>query len=385
MSKYIKIEFYGHAPERFVNMCKHKEIELWDLTVRGNNYTCYMYANHFKNIKSFARKTKVHIRIIERHGLAFWLFRYRKRKLFFMGIILAISIIYGLTRFIWQIDIAGNVSVTDDVLYEYLQENNIYHGMRRSAVDCDAICKKIRLDFNEIIWVSTSLEGTHLEITVREGSNPGSQTEESTDHPDIIANVDGTIFAMITRAGMPQVNIGDSVKKGDILVSSIIEIKNDNGETIREAQTTADADIWIKYCISYHDFCENRFWRKNYEEDINSILGLRMGEISFRIGKKSDTAFQEVISEYHSLKFNDYFVLPLEIETGQVKEYSLEEDYYTKEEQQAFLKQQYEYFCKELAAENIEIISESLNYYEKNNSMIYQGELEVIQQVVDLY
>lgn len=385
LNKYIRIEFYGESPERFINMCKHRKMKIWGLESKGNKYFCCIYAKEFRNLKSLAKKTKVHVRILERHGVGFYLFRYRKRKGFFLGLIIAMILIWGLSRFIWKIDIEGNIGVTDDMLYEYLREENIYHGMRRNDVDCESICKKLRIDFQEIIWVSASLEGTNLNIVIKEGTEVYTSSNESMEKHDIVANVDGIIYSMVTRKGAAKVAIGDHVKKGDILVSGILELKNDAGETIKEEQICADADIWIKHSIPYYSKCDNMFREKQYDKSNKVLVGIRVGDVNLRFGFQNKKDNQEQLTEYYPIALSDGFILPIEIQFQKTRDYRLEKKSYTKEMQEIIHKEQYDIFCKELLEQGIKIIHEDINNYMSDECMIYQGQLEVIQQVVDLY
>lgn len=52
---------------------------------------------------------------------------------------------------------------------------------------------------------------------------------------------------------MPQVHVGDRVKKGDLLVSSEIPILNDEKEITGYEYCAADADILIKSVYEYRD------------------------------------------------------------------------------------------------------------------------------------
>ncbi len=385
LKKYIRIEFYGYSPERFINMCKHKQIKIWGLESNEYKYSFFMNARDFQSLKSLAKKAKVHVKITERHGLAFHIFRYRKRKGFFAGILLSLFIILWLSRCIWRIDIEGNRSITDDVLFEYLQKENVYHGMLRKDVDCEAICKKLRIDFNSIIWVSTSLEGTNLSIVIREGKEPAISNEEITNHKDIIANTDGIISSIVTRKGVAKVSVGDVVKKGDILVSGTIEVKNDTGETVREDLICADADIEINHSIPYYGQCDNTYLEKKYSKSKRNLIGIRVGEYILKLGIRNNHDKQERKSAYYSLRISDNFILPIEIEIESSQEYVFEQKEYPEDKQKELLMEQYNIFCEDLRKQGIEIAQEDMKYYRMEDRMIYQGDLDVIQQVVDLY
>ena len=70
--------------------------------------------------------------ILERHGLPFFLYRNRSRKMFPAGILLCAVFLYVMSLFIWNIHIEGNYSRTTDVILDYLETEQVVHGMRKS-------------------------------------------------------------------------------------------------------------------------------------------------------------------------------------------------------------------------------------------------------------
>lgn len=85
--------------------------------------------------------------------------------------------IIAMSRFIWNIDITGNQSRTDESILEFLGSKNVEDGMPKSDVDCARIVKDIRKEYDDIIWVSASIKGTRLIIQVKENEDslPGGQ------------------------------------------------------------------------------------------------------------------------------------------------------------------------------------------------------------------
>lgn len=377
--KYIKIEFYGHSPERFLNLCRNKQISIWDLDSGTSKYSCYMYAKDFKKIKVLAHKAMVHVNIKEKHGISFLLFRYRRRKIFLLGMGLAFAMIFFLSRFIWNIEVDGNQSISDDIIYDYLKEKNIRYGMRRAEVDCEKICKELRVDFYKIIWVSASLEGTSLKIDIREGKDAQSEDEIKDEKRDIIAQTDGVVTSMITRTGVAKVKIGDTVKKGDVLVSGVIEIRNDAGEIVSEEVKQADADIWIKSSLSYENTCNNSYIQKKYYKTKKYRLLLNNESFQLELGVRKNSGNQERFLQYH------HFSLPVKIAVETSREYEIEEKKYSNEEKLKILEEEYSLYCKELKEQGIQIVHEEIKLQDLGEGMCLQSSLEVIQQVVDLY
>ncbi len=379
---YLKIRITGYSPERFLNLCKNKNIVIWDLEAKSNSYEMYVTVDGFKKLKPLLKKTRTKIEIIEKHGTPFFFHKYRKRKLFFAGIFLGMCLIYGLSLFIWNIEIQGNFTITDEVLIEFLESQYVYHGMRRSKVECESIGTQIRKQFDDIIWVSVSLEGSNLIIHVKENTDTFqvSQTEETPS--DIISTADGTILEIITRSGVPSVNVGDVVKKGDLLVTGKLEVKNDAGEVIREDYKCAEADIYAEVMIPYEDFCNTKHELKVYNDKSQKRVYLRVFgyEAVFGVIKGKEENY-EISSSYTQLKLNSNFEIPVFLGKLVGKEYETTEVDRTKEEKLQILNENLELFLEKLEEENCEILEKQVQAKEEADGIRASGYVRVKQSI----
>ena len=87
---------------------------------------------------------------------------------------------------------------------------------------------------------------------IREGT-AGEKAEPEERFCSLFSTLDGVIDSMVTRQGIPLVRAGDEIKKGQELVSGIVDITDDSQEVIRYAYVQADADIYIRHTIAYYD------------------------------------------------------------------------------------------------------------------------------------
>lgn len=379
---YLKIRISGYSPERFLNLCKHKEIEMWGLEAKSNTYEMYMTVKGFRKLKPILRKTKTRITILERYGVPFFFFKYRKRKLFFGGIFLCIAIIFTLSGYIWNIDIKGNQTITDEVVIEYLETTGVFHGMKRSDVDCEKIDTGIRKNFNEIIWVSASLEGCNIFIQVKENTDTFPVNQAGENPADLIATAEGTILEIVTRSGVPCVKEGDTVKTGDLLVSGTIEVINDAGEVIREDYKAADADIYAEVIIPYEDVCETIYQEKVYTNKRHKFVYMNL--LGYHIGlgiKNNKTKNYEITSEETQLKINQNFKLPIYFGKNQGKGYELQKRERTKEEEEIILNHNLELYCKELEENDIVILEKQMELMEDATGTAMKGYLKVKQSI----
>ena len=164
LAGYLRIRVEGYSPERFLNLCCYHGIFLWNLRPAKGAYEMNIRVRDFRRLRPMVRKSRAKVRIIQKRGVPFFIHKYRGRKLFFTGSVIAICLIFLLSSFIWRIQIDGNLARTDEVLLSFLTEKGIACGMAKKNVDCDRIEKDIRMEYDDIIWVSAYVHGSCLKI-----------------------------------------------------------------------------------------------------------------------------------------------------------------------------------------------------------------------------
>ena len=330
LSGYVKIQIKGYSPERFLNLCCYHRIRFWGLTRIGTNYELYLSLSDFRKIRPYVRKTHTKVILKKRYGFPFFLYRYRKRKLFFISIFLCIFLIDCYSQFLWDIHFQGNKRWTDATLTTFLKEEGIYPGMQKKNVDCQGIVKALRKEYNDIVWVSASLDGSRLKIQIKENEDAlpiisSTQTDKSnkTDSlpADLVASTDGIITKLITRTGIPQVHIGDSVTKGTLLVSGRIDILDDSGEITGYQYTHADADIFADTQISYLDIISCYHNKKVYAKETKKSGFIQIGSVRLETWKPKTSDSSEKFCIEHQLKMGENFSLPVFYGYETIKKY----------------------------------------------------------------
>lgn len=143
-----------------------------------------------------------------------------------------------------EIDWSGNRRYTESELNHYLQTLQIEEGIPKKRISCARLEEELRESFEDITWVSVRLHGTRLFIRLRESEVPVRQEVESGEACDLAAASDARITSVVVRSGIPLVQAGDTVEKGQLLVSGTVPITDDGGEEISSYRVRADADIY---------------------------------------------------------------------------------------------------------------------------------------------
>lgn len=357
---YLLILIKGYSPERFLNICNVHQIELWNLKSTEAGYECNISIADFRRLKPIVRKTRTRLIIRKRYGFPFFLHKYRYRKAFFIGIAMTFLVIYLLSLFIWDIHIEGNYSYTEQVLLDYLSQEQVVHGMKCSQVDCDRIEKLLRNQYDDIIWVSASVSGTRLIIQIEENFD-NYEEQHGEVCCDIVADRDCRITSIVTRSGTPLVKKGDIVAKGDILVSGIVEVKDEYGGTLKTEYTAADADIYGESVFWYEDSVSLQRQNKRYTgaEKYALALSFFQNRLFVKAGK---TGFEQydILMEAYPLVIGTNFYLPFSLEKWYYREYLYEEEILTKEEAEELLKKNINDFFENLMQKGVQIVGNNV-------------------------
>ncbi|HJA68092.1 MAG TPA: sporulation protein YqfD [Candidatus Mediterraneibacter cottocaccae] len=403
---YVKIRVEGYSPERFLNMCCFHHILIWGLYPADGSYELYMQLSGFRRIRPFVRKTHTKVTVMERFGFPFFLARYRRRKLFFGGLLLCIFLIYGYSLFIWDIHFEGNERWTDETLTEFLASEGVAPGMLKRTVDCPEIVKEIRTAYNDIVWVSASIDGSRLKIQIKENDdtfrkdtvssgtgssgtassdrqNPeGIETAGEGDATDLIASSDGTITEIITRSGVPQVHAGDQVKAGDILVLGRIEVKNDSGEVIGYQYQHSDADIYADTQMEYSDSVPLTEPEKTYDGKKRFQFFFRFFGWTASVGTVRNSFENcEIYTKEIQMKAGENFYLPFSFGFKEARSYTAEERTCTQEELQKKLSLNFRRFCEDLEEKGIHIRGNSVKIHIGENSADASGTIYLNERI----
>ena len=378
---YVRIKICGNSYDRFLNLCGFHGIRIWDLLPSGDSYEANLSLKDFRKLRSITKKSHVKVRIVGRHGLPFFIYKYRKRKFFLFGIAVSVLFMFWLSAHIWNIHIDGNVSQTDDVIFEYLEQQGIVHGIQKSQVNCKNLAAELRNYFSDFSWVSVKMKGTRLEISIKEGIiQEDSRTELSyaSVRSSLIAAAAGTVESVYVRSGISLVEEGDEVEPGMILVSGAIPIRDDSGTVISWQYVHADADIIIRRRISYHDevmFEENI---KEYTGNEKNCCQLLAGKYSFAL-PHSFTEYEtcDIVTELKQLRLTENFYLPFYIRKFTVREYHYTVVRNTAEKTEQLLLSNLEYFMKKLEEKGLQIFENDVKIEWNEMSAAASGYLTV--------
>ncbi len=378
---YVRVRLTGRSPERFFNLCRSSKILLWNIACEKEEYRFFLLLPDFYRIRPFARKAGVRVRIQEKLGLPFFLYRNRKRKLFAVGAASFFLLLFVLSRFIWNISFSGNLLFTDDMLTGQLREIGVCYGMPKRGVDCDRIEEELRSRCSRIVWVSAHVSGTRLQIRIRENETADGIPLREESPRNLVAETAGTVVSILVRAGKAAVQPGDEVEKGQILVEGMLPVTNDSGEVERTLFVRADADIRLRTTKIYRE------WVPHFQT-VRSYTGKKQRGFRLRAGAVDILAMPPLAGKRNwdltgvsrqIVLFGDFF-LPVWTEAITAREYEKVERKRTKTELNDLTKAVHERKLQKLTEKGVQIIENDVKILDNSNGWIICGSMTVEEE-----
>ena len=121
--------------------------------------------------------------------------------------------------FVFDVRIEGNEFLSKEKIAEELSVVGLYPGVRWNSLDYSEIENNLLTKAENISWVNIHRRGLVAYVTVKEKASV-PQTEQKNGYANIVSEYDGVIEEITVRAGEPSVLVGQTVKKGELLISA---------------------------------------------------------------------------------------------------------------------------------------------------------------------
>lgn len=357
------------SKERFMNLCRHHRILLWDIYESEQIFHFSIASGDFKKLIPLAKKAGVVPHIENKNGAPVCGKKLRRNLTLVIALIFFLGALYGLSGYVWTIEISGQQEYTKERLLKTLLEIDVRPGMKRKDLNCDKIETYLRKSYDNLSWISAEEVGSRLQIKVKEGKKTISvQEEEQAVH--LIANVDGVVESAVTQSGTPIVRKGDVVKKGDVLISGLVDVKNDSKEVISQIPVAASGSVIIKANLSYENKLKKNYNKKVFQDERICIYRFWFGDKNILLKnpiKSFDKSFKYDIINKVCMEE------PVRIIQSTYFPYYFEKASYTKQEAENICRKAFREYVAGLLEEGCKVESESVDFVQKGSGYELKG------------
>ncbi len=293
---YLKLEFRGDYVEEILNLSAKNSIKMWDIARRRGLITAAVSIADFKRYRAIIKNKKIRVKILKKCGFPFFVRRYNRRIGFILGAVIFMLILEFFSSFIWEIKVSGNANISAEEIISRCREIGITEGVRTTKINTQNDAQRLLLKTDGVAWASLNIEGCILTVNISEIKNNTISAEKKPSN--LKASLDGIIKKIDVTSGDVLVKSGDVVKKGDVLVSGIIEKLESTlfvcsrgtitAQTEREFTAEADFKQTVKTAVGKN---KKRYMLTAFGFDIPLYLGSIKGECVSQINTRRINAF----------------------------------------------------------------------------------------------
>ncbi|MDR1668696.1 MAG: sporulation protein YqfD [Oscillospiraceae bacterium] len=242
---FVRVTVECPYPERFINLCAVHHVAFWGAErIDLVRLEATIPARCLAQAKEYAEKLGGSLTPVKQRGASFFFARFRRRYALIAGLIVCVAALIVSNRYIWEFTVEGNQTVPDEAILEALREVGVHTGTPASSVDIVSIRNRVLLRLNALSWITVNVSGSRASVVVRERVEKPEIISRHTP-VNVVASKAGLITRIDALSGAAQVFPGDTVQKGQLLVSGVIDSAQ-VGVRLVNARADVTARTWTE-------------------------------------------------------------------------------------------------------------------------------------------
>ncbi len=213
-----------------VTVMMRRSVPYRDLKLTENGAVFTVPRRGYRELTRAAGGALPSLTVLREAGLPGLVFRYRRRPGIAVGALLFFLLCALSERFLWEVDVTGNDAISDVEVTETLAALGCSIGSPIGGIDFFSLPDAYLAVEPRAAWVSVNREGTTAHVVILEKKEKGEAgiPERSALSPsNLVAAEHGVIVSVEIVSGQAQVRAGDTVEKGQLLVSGTVGKKGD--------------------------------------------------------------------------------------------------------------------------------------------------------------
>lgn len=205
--------------------------------------------HQFYSLTSLIKQHRLKMKITQKTGFPFFMYRIQKRKWFAIGFVVFFLMLYLLSSFVWKIEVEGTEKIPKDHVLSLLKKEGVYIGQwKRNLPEREMLQHQLMQKMPQTSWVGMRIEGTRVIVTVVEKKEIEKLEENEGDGPfHLVARKNALIRDLRVERGNPLVKVNDVVQKGQLLVSGIYgDPSQPNSGKIAGAKGKVLGEVWYE-------------------------------------------------------------------------------------------------------------------------------------------
>ena len=132
------------------------------------SFTFSLARRDWKRLRRLTRNLDCELTALGWKGAPFWIGRIRRRYALWMGLAVCLTLLLYGSFFIWDFQVEGNETVSEQEILRALEKNGVGFGTFGFAVDSFELRNYILLEIPELSYIAVNVRGCRAYVQVRE-------------------------------------------------------------------------------------------------------------------------------------------------------------------------------------------------------------------------
>lgn len=318
---YVLLRLTGAAPERCLNRLSERNLRFWGLCREDAlHYRFYAYQKDVPMIRRTAMSCMADAQVVRRFGFRQRYGGLRRRPVLVFGLLLALVATFFLQQFVWTVDVQGEEELHEEEILRALEELGIRPGAWGPDIDSQLTKHRMLNLLPKLSWLAANRSGGCLHILVTERSTPKPERPQYRV-ANVVAAREGVLTEVSVLEGMKLCAVGQTVSKGQLLVSGY----EDYGLKVRAV--CANAEIYARTWHTGTVVTPATEFVKRYTGRVWTQRTLTVGRKRINLSGNSGIPIgncDKMINE-KILSLPGGYTFPIRLETATYREYELTE------------------------------------------------------------
>lgn len=237
---YVIIKVEGNFPERFLNVAGRRNLLMWQVRPVADGIILHAPMGVYEKIRVIAKDTDCTVKLLKKVGLSNTVKSHSNRKAFLPGLACFLLLVFGLLSLLWNVEITGIERISEQTILTQLKQNGIHRFAFVYGIDKKQAIKNIVAQNKDIAWLGIEIKGSCAYVEVVE-TVERPEIQDKSVPCNLISDKDGVVTALEIESGITMVKIGDTVTKGQLLVSGISDSPSKGVRFLH-----AEGEVYIK-------------------------------------------------------------------------------------------------------------------------------------------
>ncbi len=349
----------GRFPERILNIASTSGVFVSD--VRRDGEDSIVFRTGIKGGEKLLSTNLegMKVEIVQSYGPPVTFKKYKKRVLLCLLPMIFVLSSYLFSFFVWSVDIEGGNEELQQEVLKAISKKGVFVGAPKRKIDRYDLKRKTIMEIDELSWMWVDLRGVTAKVKIRE-RKPHLDLIPVNEPSDVIAMHSGLIEKMQIYCGVPLFCEGQSVQKGDVIVTGVFRSEKENIPTYYHH---AVADVTLRLCESKKIIIPRKTVKKIPTGNKKSVYRINFEKNNVNFSLNSSILYKEYdkIEKKYTLPFTSVsFVKTTYIENSvSVSDTDIAQE----------LSKRREAFLSELSEKGMEILSLSEETIENENDV----------------